>query len=242
MGRERRVAVDSSIIEGLCRASTRGSEYAMQLNARMLELVETLTMKVRCMRREQVERLWFAHAKEPRVICRQYLKRVEAAGLVTLTNVMAPTEIDFNSPLLDWRPGNPEPLFDRLAWQAESRLAHAATATLLITATKKAQALTGGPIGSRPQRSAEIAHDLMAAAVFESLRRNHPDRAASWKPEEAILQELFSERTSLAEETIPDAIVGDSSEEIIIEIAGRYGADKLRAIHDAHKERRYELW
>ena len=243
MTRSRRYgAVDSSIIEGLCRASTRGSVYAMQLNARMLELVETLTKKVRCLRREQVERLWFAHAKEPRVICRQYLKRVEAAGLVTLANVMAPPEIDFNSPFLDWRPGNPEPLFDRLAWQAESRLAHAATATLLITATKKAQSLTGGPIGTRPQRSAEIAHDLMTAAVYESFRHRHPDRAASWKPEEAIVQELFAERMSLIRETIPDAIVVDGTEEIIIEIAGRYSASKLRSIHDAYKENRYELW
>jgi hypothetical protein len=214
----------------------------MQLNARMVELIEILTTRVRCLRREQVERLWFAHAKQPRVICRQYLKRIEVAGLVTLANVMTPPEISFEAPLLDWRPGHEAPRFDRLAWQAESRLASAATATTLITATKKAQAITGGPIGSRPQRSAEIAHDLMAAAVFESFRNDRPDRAASWKPEEAILQELFTERTSLSQETLPDAIVVDGEEEIIIEIAGRYGANKLRAIHDACKERRYELW
>jgi hypothetical protein len=214
----------------------------MQLNARMLELIEILTMKVRCLRREQVERLWFGHAKQPRVICRQYLKRLEATGLVTLTNVMAPPEISVNSPLLDWRPGDEAPNFNRLAWQAESRLARAAMATTVISATKQAQALTGGPIGTRPQRSAEIAHDLMAAAVFESFRNNCPRRAASWKPEDALLQELFREQTSLANETVPDAIVVDDSEEIIIEIAGRYGACKLRAIHDAYKEHRYELW
>lgn len=215
----------------------------MQLNPRMLELVEILTMKVRCLRREQIERLWFGHAKQPRVICRQYLKRVEAAGLVTLTNVMAPPELRVEAPLLEWQPGNPEPLFDRLAWRAESRLSRAATATTLITATKKAQAITGGPIGTRPQRSTETAHDLMAAAVFELFRNDRPDRAASWKPEEAILQELFRERTSLAQETIPDAIIVDGGgEEIVIEIAGRYGASKLRTIHDAYQERRYELW
>ena len=65
----------------------------MQLNPRMLELVEILTLKVRCLRREQVERIWFNHAKQPRVVCRQYLKRVKAAELVTLTNVMALPEI-----------------------------------------------------------------------------------------------------------------------------------------------------
>lgn len=214
----------------------------MQLNPRMLELVEILTLKVRCLRREQVERIWFNHAKQPRVVCRQYLKRVKAAELVTLTNVMALPEISVNTPLLDWRPGQEEPNFDRLAWQADSRLARAATATTLITATKQAQALTGGPIGTRPQRSAEISHDLMAAAVFESFRKNRPDRAASWQPEDAILQELFREQTSLAKEMVPDAIVTDDGDEIAIEIAGRYGARKLRTIHEAYQEKRYELW
>lgn len=212
------------------------------MNSRTLELVELLTTKVRCLRREQVERLWFGHTKQPSVMARQYLRRVERLGLVSLAKVMNPPEAAFNEPLLNWRPGNQEPNFDRLAWQAEARLARPAAATLVIAATKKAQAFTGGPIGSRPLRSAEMAHDLMVAGVFEQFHRDFPEIAKSWTPEDALLQNLFATQNTLCQEIIPDAIVMEGNDKIAIEIAGRYSAQKLRAVHHAHAGGCYHLW
>ena len=205
-------------------------------------LIELLTTKLRCLRREQAERLWFGHVARPATSCRQFLKRLERTGLIHLTPVLARPELAMRKPLLDWRPGRPAPNFDRLAWQAESRLVRPAAGTLLITATKKTQRLTGGPIGRRPLRSAEINHDLMVAGIFELFIRERHERASTWLPEDAIVQERCVERQSSDATTIPDAIVVRDGDEIVIEIAGRYGAKKLRTIHEAYQERRYELW
>lgn len=85
------------------------------MNARTLELLTMLTTKVRCLRGDQVARLWFAHTQAPVRIAGQYLKRLERKTLIRVSKTMTLPEVTFQAPLLDWRPGAPTPSFDRTA-------------------------------------------------------------------------------------------------------------------------------
>jgi hypothetical protein len=155
---------------------------------------------------------------------------------------MSLPEITFQAPLLDWRPGAPTPSFDRTAWQAETRLARPPETTLVVTATASGQALTGGPIGKRALRPIELAHDLLAAQLFEKFWRELPAVAASWRPEDELVQDSYQTCNTLADQLVPDAVVTDSGEEIAIEIVGRYSAKKLRMLHEGRRHGRYQLW
>jgi hypothetical protein len=151
-------------------------------------------------------------------------------------------EITLRAPLLDWQPGGPKPNFDRIAWQAEARLAKAPQVALVVTATARAQALTSGPIGKRTIRPIELAHDLLAAQLFEKFLYEVPMIATSWRPEDELVQGFYQTCNSLERQLIPDAVVTHAGEEIVIEIVGRYAAGKLRNLHEARCHRRYQLW
>lgn len=205
-------------------------------------LVELLTTTVRLLSVEQVIDLCFDHAKNPRVIARKHLHRMEEKRLVNLSSVMTLKDIRLERPLLDWHPGDGLPDFGHLSWRAEKRLSAPLASTLVVQATKAAQAQTFGPIGSRPARSQEIMHDLMVSSVFLTLRKESQELAASWKPEDALLKELVAEQGGFTAVTIPDAVVNTGNEDVAIEIIGRYSPQKLSSIHEALGRSRYQLW
>lgn len=205
-------------------------------------LVDLLTTKVRLLSLPQVTELCFVHAKEPRVIARKHLRRMEQKGLVHLLSVMTLKDMQLERPLLDWHPGEGLPDFGHISWLAEKRLSTQLSSTLVVHATKAVQAKTLGAIGSRPPRSQEITHDLMVSSVLITLMNESPVLAASWRPEDALLKDLVWEQGDFSEATIPDALVHDGTAEIAIDIVGRYSPKKLAAIHDAHSQSRYQLW
>lgn len=205
-------------------------------------LVELLTTKARLLSVEQVIDLCFLHTKNPRVIARKHLHRMEQKGLVHLIPVMTLKDIRLERPLLDWHPGDGLPDFGHLGWLADKRLSKPLVSTLVVQATKVAQAQTLGPIGSRPPRSQEITHDLMVSSVFLTLLKESQVLAASWKPEDALLKELVAEQGDFTAATIPDAVVNPGNEDVAIEIIGRYSPQKLSSIHEALGHSRYQLW
>lgn len=205
-------------------------------------LVDLLTTKVRCLAVEQVASLVFSYAKAPRVAAGKHLRHMEEQGLLTIANVMAPKHFALEKPLLDWQPENGQPDFHHLSWFAEKRLATPPVRTRIVRATRKAQMRTLGAIGSRPLRSQEVTHDLMVSSVFAKHYKDLPAVARSWRSEDALLQELVSEQGDFSAATIPDAVLRVGDDEVMIEVVGRYSAKKLALIHEAHRERRYQLW
>lgn len=224
-----------------CLAKRGGTDQHSRKRSATEVLVELLTTKVRLLSLEQITGLCFLHAKAPRVIARKHLRRMEEKGLVKRMSVMTLKEFHLEKPLLDWRPGDGLPDFGHISWLAEKRLSTPLCSTLVVQATKTAQAKTLGPIGSRPTRSQEITHDLMVSNVLITLMNGSPGIAASWIPEDALFKELVWEHGDFSEATIPDAIILDGSDEIAIDVVGRYSPQKLAAIHDAYCDKRYQL-
>ena len=197
------------------------------------EVLEILTQKVRVLTDNQVSRVSFQHTKQPAVVSRQWLRRQEKAGMLSLHELMTHPEIDVSKPLLDFHPGSPTPDFDALAWQAQSRWTSVPKQTLVATATKKAKQLTAGPVGGRPIRAREATHDIHCSAVYLHFRQHQPELAKRWLPEDAV--------SHLDGNKVPDAIItGD--EPIIVEFAGAYAAQKMRGIHAEFCNRRYQFY
>lgn len=205
-------------------------------------LVELLTTKVRLLSLEQVTDLCFLHTKTPRVIARKHLRRMEKKGLLNTVSAMTLKEFPVEKPLLDWHPGDGLPDFGHLSWLAEKRLATPLVSTLVVQATRVAQAKTLGPIGGRPPRSQEITHDLLVASVFQHLWKDAPGLAHTWRPEDALLQDLVMEAGNFTDAVIPDAVVRDGGDEIAIDVVGRYSPKKLATLHEVYGNKRYQLW
>jgi hypothetical protein len=151
---------------------------------------------------------------------------------------MAHPEIRFTAPLLDWHPGNRmQPDFERISYAARKRWSKPPARTTIVTATKKANRLTGGTAGGRPIRRDEVSHDTGVASLYLWCLQGSPKMARDWVHESKIVAEREGQN-----DNIPDAVIRDSSRQTAVEVVGSYSAAKLAAIHDAHKRGHYQLW
>ena len=136
-------------------------------------------------------------------------------------------------PVSTWRPEDPDPSFQRLAWRLDCRWATTEpTRCHLWWATPLAVAEFGG-VGGSIKQNLQIEHDLAVTEVF--LRRG---RYANWRMEDIFEEGEFGTK-------IPDAVVADELGLItVIEIGGQYSAARLEAFHLAMERLNlpYELW
>lgn len=198
------------------------------------ELLHCLTWSVRVLTLGQVAHKWFGHTAEPIVIAGQYARRFARTGMISITKTIAHPELQLKEPLLDWRPGDDQPNFDRLSWKATSRWNQHPTRTTVITATTKARCHTGGPIGGRPIRPLELQHDIGVSTVFLNLQARDPELARHWVHEDTLARDArHNDR-----ENLPDARIGA----LVVEFAGAYSANKLRSVHERYSNDSYQLW
>ena len=200
-------------------------------------LVQLLTQRLRVISDRQAATEPFGDAARPLQVARTAISRLERAGLVETFTAMVHPELTLEAPILDWRPGDPLPNFDRIAWQLNSRWSKPPVRTKIVYATRKAKRLRGGYCGGRKPRAKEITHDIHVARVFFGLRQKQPDLANHWISEDQL-------RAEGREGDIPDAVIRPlEGAEIIVEFGGSYGARKLRSIHQNYAQHgRYQIW
>lgn len=204
----------------------------MILTEKATELLEILTRDVRGMTREQVARTVYAHVKKPLESATRFTKNLQGQDLVTAWPAMV-APVTAGNPLLDWRPGDDEPNFHRVAWQNQKRWSVPLQRTTCIAPTKKAHGLFGG--SPRRIRSRELEHDLLLTDVFLSLRETSPELATHWRHEDEMKSlGLHAKR--------PDAIIDAGEHIIIIDVLGRgYDASKIEQIWRCHQASRLLL-
>ncbi len=199
-------------------------------------IVHVLTRRLRLLSDAQAGRLWFADAKSPRNAARSAFQSLANRGLVALQTAMVHPELDLQGPLLDWRPGDEPPHFGRLSFQLKSRWHKPPERTVVASATSQARALLGAPLGGRPIRPCELAHDLGLATVFFCLLAQCPATLARWRHED----ELVRDGRFRAGDPIPDALLlGDP--DVVVEFGGEYSAGKLAA-QAAYQSGPYQIW
>lgn len=208
-----------------------------RLTVRDLQILDTLTQRVRVLGVSQVAQTWWVGTENAIENARRRLGVLADAGHVHLTRILAQPVIPLENPLVTWRAPEPIPDFGPVISCLRRRWNYPVQPTAAVLATKSAAASLGGH--AQPPRLSEGTHDLHVAEVFLRLYRANPARSRKWVPE----AKLADGRTRTGR--VPDALLSLPGRPVVIEVGGAsYDKEKLRGFHRfcETKGYDYELW
>lgn len=204
--------------------------------ARDLDIVESLTQRVRLLSLDQVARIWWAKGSGLRVVHRR-LRKLAEAGLIECRLVNVCIGIQPTEPLISWSAGDEEPNADKLADRNQSRWDQRAVPTEIITATRLAANLFGSSVfGLPPVHHRD--HDLLLSEIYVVYCIRRPTEANLWRGAD----------NSCSDSPVPraDAFLLNEDRTVVraIESAGHAGAHEITAFHRrcAQASLSYELW
>jgi hypothetical protein len=208
------------------------------LTDRDLDILTTLTTKVRVLSLAQVARVWWPLCDDPDAAARQRVAVLRRRGLVAVAEMAVHPELVLDAPLVAWVPGAEAPQLGAIAYRLESRWSLPQRRTALVFATGRAAARLGGEPGRAP-RAQEASHDVSLAALYLRLRDVEPERAQTWTSEAALVRDGWGQCTPL-----PDALTYRQDTTVLIEFAGHYKKAKLVHFHQFCSIARYayEVW
>lgn len=201
------------------------------------ELLEALSWKVRLFSQRQVaDHFWNGELANTR----RRLKQLNQAGLVTKVTVQARTLPPLDTPLLSWRPDEATPNFGEIAYRCQQRWkARAIRPTSAWIITETGARAFGGIGRGELKHATQATHDLGVAAVWLRLRQVAPQWAIAWRGEDLMAESRHGQK-------LPDGFIVDSDGHVawIIEFAGAYDAERVRAVHQDCVDRQlpYQLW
>lgn len=206
------------------------------LTFRDLDLITTLTGRVRILTASQIATLWALSQPNGRVV-RRRMNRLAETGLLELhtinAHVLSPTR-----PLFAWRLGAPEPNAQLVSRSAYARWSFAAIPTLVCVATPLAANLHASTSCCLP-KAEQRDHDLLLAAVYVHYRTHHPKAAELWIGEHLLPKAGYRIKD-------PDAYLRTAQGQVtrIIESSGRYSPQQVESFHEhcAEQQLPYELW
>jgi len=205
--------------------------------SRDLDIVETLTRRVRLLTEPQIQSIWW-ETPCSRAVIRRRLWRLRTGGLLERTTINAQpvrTEIE---PLAEWSPGLKSPDSQAVSESARSRWNRPAVPTRVYSASRLAASLYGSSATnfSRPE---QFDHDLLLAQVYVEYRTRRTDLADRWLGEDALPKAGFRIKD-------PDAFVRDEDGHVarVIESVGRYSPRQIESFHNhcCRYSLPYELW
>ena len=204
---------------------------------RDLDIVETLTRRVRLLNIEQIARIWWPANGGLRVI-RRRLQRLIDGRLLHQAIVNAHPPVPVSSPLTVWKPGDDAPDPAVVSAEARNRWTEAAVPTDVYFASQLGANLFGSTAGRLPDFNHRD-HDLLFGDVYAIYRTSRPDEAGLWVGEDALSKAGYRIKD-------PDAfLVNEYGQRLrVIESTGRYSVRQVESFHEYCVERDlpYELW
>lgn len=200
------------------------------------DLIGVLGESLRALTIEQIARIWWCSTSNPLVNALRRVRELERKGLLTTRELLAHPETPLAQPLAIWCPGRLPPSMPSIAHIGRTRWAGVQRLTTFVLASEALRRQATGQ-AVRELRASEATHDLHVAAVYLTMRRELPTRAASWR-----LEAGFGDGRGAPK--VPDAMVCDGLRRTAIEVVGAYDVEKLEALHRACESRSvgYELW
>ena len=206
------------------------------LTSRDLDLLDTLTLRVRLLTLRQVTELWWPTGENQRC-ARRRLECLATAKLVEIHRVNAHPLLPVRSPLFAWQPGDADPDCEQLAESCKRWIRPAVPMTVCVAAPLAAN-LLGSTACGVPHRDHRN-HDLRLASVYAAYRRQKPLLAALWVGEHGLPKAGHRIKD-------PDAFLRRKDGRVVrvIESAGRYSEVQVQSFHDhcEANELPYELW
>lgn len=202
-------------------------------------VIDMLVGKARLATRRQVITTWWGTGESAERNGRRRIRLLCDAGWLDTGQVLARPLLHLAEPLIVWKPGDQTPMFNQLAWWAQSRWNLPVRRVTVLAAGLHARHTFGGN-DRRPLRNVcQFTHDVHVAAVYLRYFVASPDLAAMWRGEDVLFRRG-------RHRFVPDAVLQDSQGVPIraIEFGGSYPADRFRHLHNDCAQRAipYEVW
>ena len=204
------------------------AEPMLALTPRDHDILDTLTLRVRVLTLDQVVRTWWTGYAHGRQSALRRLRELECEGKIDLFEMLAHPELPLVAPVVAWRPRDPEPDFDKVAYRLAVRWNLPPVWHVALIASRK-MGLHYGGWGGRHPRPTERTHDLHMAALYLLKRAANPAVQLHWKSEEKLREQRKGENRA-GKQHLPDAIV-TRPKRTAVEFGGAYKVDKLRSFH-----------
>jgi hypothetical protein len=213
---------------------------ATQLTARDLDILHALTHCVRLFSIQQIAGCWWKFAAKNSTALRDRIRILVECGWVRRGTVFARPLPHIEQPLFVWRPREPAPAFDTLAWKSQSRWSEAAKTIPVIVASDKSSRRFFGRRARGIRQGFQTTHDLGVAEVYLRFREQFPSQISQWRGERMIAHLRRRKK-------VPDAVIADESlwpPILVVEFAGEYSARRLRQFHHVcvKEQLPYQLW
>jgi hypothetical protein len=198
------------------------------------EILATLARCVRLFTVDQIARTWFTSRR----VAQARMRTLEAAGYLHMRDALLHPELALETPVVVWKPAQPQPPFGRIAHRLRTRWTGTVAAETVVVISEDAATQFGG-LPAPPLRTDELTHDAHLAAVYLRYRRAAPELASTW-----IGERIIKNTRQIRSGPVPDASVRDGRRRRYIEFAGAYPKGRLEAFHEfcAASETTYELW
>ena len=204
---------------------------------RELDIVETLTRRVRLLSIPQVKQIWWPEVGTTRQVHTR-LRRLIVGGLLHRVSLNAHPLLPIQKPLASWQPGHPEPHFDTTSVRARNRWTGPPIRHEVVFASRQAANLFGSSAG-RLSSLTHRDHDLLLGEVYVLYRTSRSGEASLWLGEDARPKAGYRIKD-------PDAFLIDNYGKTlrVIESAGRYGPTQCESFHwhCVQYGLPYELW
>lgn len=169
---------------------------------------------------------------------RRLLSQLQRQRLIKRLAVLARMPEALIGPLATWQPGESEPDFDAIQYQAQKRLVKSVEGVTVFVGTDRLANALGGSCGGKFNHHS-VSHDLGVTEVFLSLIRTDPNLALAWQGEDLVAPSRKGQK-------LPDAILFAASGQpsLVIEFIGDYPVERIRAFHSdcAARNLPYEVY
>lgn len=210
------------------------------LTDRELDLIETITRRVRLLSFPQIAAIWW-----PTIVsregCQRRLSNLVQNDWLEHQTILAHPSQPVDMPVLNWSPEMDfaaQKDIANVGHHVRTRWSRPAVPAQVYVASNKAASLFGSTACGFPSRE-HWNHDLHLAAVYVQYRQRFPDRARQWIGEHALPKAGYRIKD-------PDAFLVDENGRVVqvIESAGKYSHKQLEQfVKHCYRQRvAFELW
>lgn len=210
---------------------------SVTLTPRDIDLLETLTLRVRILCIEQLLAIYWpgypaSHAARRRV------ESLVRTGWIQRHVISTHPAIAVERPLFRWVPGQRGPDVATIVHAAQARWSSPARLAEVFVASPRTACMIGS-IARRLPPPEHRERELHVGTIYSHYRTQTPELAAFWVGKHGLPKPGYGQR-------VPDALLRDSGGRIlhIIQSAGRYGTAQVSRFHDycESNDLSYELW
>ncbi len=212
----------------------------MKLTPRDLDLLETLSGKVRILSLTQIADHWWGNSRSARESARRRLSKLVQQRLLVQLSVLASPLPEMTSPVCVWKPGHASPDFGAAAWRIQQRWQQQPRRTTAYVGSRKTADAFGGRSKGKLKYPFQATHDLGVGQMYLHLRACRPELAPLWIGEDILAPHRKGQK-------LPDAVLAaapDQTPQLVLEFGGAYDKPRLVAFHNDCELRGlpYEIW